>query len=87
MNKMDIVEVVAKKTGMSKAGVTRVLNASIDTIAKGVKKEPVHLIGLGSFRVIRKKARNGVNPATGKPMKIPARKTVKYTPTEALKKL
>lgn len=89
MNKGELVEKVAASTGYPKSQVTEVLNEVIATIARTVKKDPngVQLIGLGTFKPVKRKARVGVNPATGEKIKIPARKALKFTATAALKKL
>ncbi|MBD3209181.1 HU family DNA-binding protein [Candidatus Woesearchaeota archaeon] len=86
MNKGDIIEGVANKTGYPKTAVTEILNIAIDKIAKAAKKEIVILLGLGTFKPARRKARVGVNPSTGKKIKIPAYKTVKFTPAANIKK-
>ena len=86
MNKGDLIEAVAKKTDYPKTAITEVLNTSIDLIAKTAKKEAVVLLGLGTFKPVKRKARNGVNPATGKKIKIPAYKTVKFSAAAAIKK-
>ncbi len=87
MNKGQLIEAVAKKTGFPKSQVGDVLNEVIATIAKTVKKDKVQLVGLGTFQPVKRKARMGVNPATGAKIKIPARKALKFTPTASLKKL
>ncbi len=87
MNKGDLIEAVAKSTGYPKSQVGEVLNDVIATIAKTVKKDKVQLVGLGTFQPVKRKARMGVNPATGAKIKIPARKALKFTATAALKKL
>ena len=86
MNKGDLIEVIAKKTDFPETGITEILNVAIDTIAKTAKKEPVMLLGLGTFKPVKRKARTGVNPATGKPLKIAAYKTVKFTAAASIKK-
>lgn len=86
MNKGDIVEAVAKKTELPKTTVTEVLNLTIDMIAKTAKKENVVLLGLGTFKPVKRKARTGVNPATGEKIKIKAYKTVKFSAAAAIKK-
>lgn len=86
MNKGDIVEAVAAKTELPKTTVTEVLNLTIDMIAKTAKKENVVLLGLGTFKPVKRKARTGVNPATGEKIKIKAYKTVKFSPAAAIKK-
>ena len=52
------------------------------TLKKG---DAVSITGFGSFKVIDRKARKGRNPRTGKEIKIPASKAVKFTPGKALK--
>ena len=66
MNKAELVETIANKTGYAKSLVNEVLSEIIETIAKTVHKEPVQLVGLGTFKPVRRKARMGVNPITGK---------------------
>jgi len=43
------------------------------------------LTGFGTFTVIKRKSRVGVNPATGKKMTIPAKSVPKFKPGKALK--
>lgn len=73
MNKTELVALVAEKASMSKknAGVAvdATLNAITDAIAKGDK---VQLVGFGTFETKRRGERNGKNPRTGEPVKIPA---------------
>lgn len=87
MNKGELVEAVAENTGYAKSQVNEILSEIIDTIAKTVRKDKVQLVGLGTFQSVKRKARVGVNPATGAKIKIPARKALKFTPTASLKKL
>ena len=47
--------------------------------------EDVTLIGFGSFKVVKRKARKGRNPYTGEEIKIKATKAPKFTPAKALK--
>ena len=87
MNKAELIEAVSDKTGYAKSQVGEILKEIIGTIAKTVRKDKVQLVGLGTFKSVKRKARMGVNPSTGKKIKIPARKALKFTPTAALKKL
>ena len=87
MNKAELVEKIADKTGYAKSLVNEVLSEIVDTIGKTVKKEPVQLVGLGTFKPVKRKARTGVNPITGAKIKIPARKALKFTASANLKKL
>lgn len=87
MNKGELVESIAKQTGYPKSQVDEVVKTLIATVGKTVKKEPVQLIGLGTFKPVKRKARVGVNPMTGEKLKIPARKALKFTASANLKKL
>ncbi len=87
MNKAELVEALAKKTGYAKSQIDEILRETIAVIAKTVKKEPVQLVGLGTFKPVKRKARVGVNPSTGEKMKIPARKALKFTASSNLKRL
>jgi DNA-binding protein HU-beta len=86
MNKAELVEAIAAELKTSKAEAERSLNAVIDGVKKGVKKDSaVQLIGFGSFKLKERKARKGRNPKTGKTIDIKASKTVIFKPGKALK--
>jgi len=88
MNKENLVETVAKDLDLSKAQAERSVNAVIDNISKGLKKDKrVQLIGFGSFEVRKRKARKGRNPQTGESIKIKASKTVAFKAGKKLKNL
>lgn len=86
MSKGDLIESVAKSAALSKAKATVAVNAVFDTISKSLKKgKSVTLVGFGSFSVVKRKARNGRNPQTGKTIKIKARKAPKFKAGKGLK--
>ena len=88
MNKAELVVEVQKQLGKdtSKAQAERAVDAFIDAIKKGVKKDKaVQLIGFGTFSVTKRAARMGVNPKSGEKIKIAASKTVKFKPGAGLK--
>ena len=85
MNKADLVAAVAKETKSSKAAAEQAVNAVLNNIKKGTKKGGVQLIGFGTFSVGKRKARTGRNPQTGKAIKIPATKVVKFKAGKAFK--
>ena len=86
MNKKQLVEEVSTEMERSKAEAERAVNAVIEGVKKGLKKDGVvQLIGFGSFNVKKRKARKGRNPKTGDPIKIKASKTVTFRPGKALK--
>ncbi|MDR1097312.1 MAG: HU family DNA-binding protein [Tannerella sp.] len=88
MNKTDFVGAVAKKAGFTNVNAKKSVEAFIKTVEEAVKKgEKVSLLGFGSFSVVKKAARKGVNPKTKKPINIPARKAVKFKPGAGLAKV
>ena len=85
MNKGDLVNEVAKVVGKKKVA-EEVIGCVLETITEGLKKgEAVTLVGFGTFKVSKRAARTGRNPQTGKPLKIKAKKTPKFTPGKKLK--
>jgi len=79
MNKGQLISEVAKKAGLSKKDSANAVNATVETIKKNVKKG-VTLVGFGTFKVSRRKARIGRNPQTGEKIKIKAKNVVKFKP-------
>ena len=85
MNKTELVDAVAAKTGQSKAATAVLLDGFIEVVTESlVKSESVQLIGFGTFEVTERAAREGRNPATGAALKIAAKKVVKFKPGKAL---
>ena len=75
MNKADLVEAMASKTGATKKATEEQVEAFVSTITASLKKgEKVQLVGFGSFEVRKRAARKGRNPQTGEEMKIAASK-------------
>lgn len=86
MNKAELIERVARDTGLTKADSLRVIDALLDNVTKSLRKgEKVTLVGFGSFQTARRRARNGRNPQTGTPIKIAARRVPKFVPGKELK--
>jgi len=85
MNKGDLVNEVAKVVGTKKAAQEAVdcIFSSITTALK--KKNTVTLVGFGTFKVDKRKARKGRNPQTGEEIKIKAKKVPKFVAGKALK--
>ncbi len=81
-----MIDHVAKTADISKAAASRALDAVVVAIKGTLKKNgSVTLVGFGTFRVSKRKARTGRNPRTNQPIKIPAAKVPKFTPGKALK--
>ncbi len=78
MNKAELIAAIAKDIDASKAEAGRALESVLKNVSKGMKKSPVQLVGFGTFKVVKRKARNGVNPATGAKIRIKARKAVTF---------
>jgi len=87
MNKAELVDSVAKTLGNgSRAEAERAVNAVIDSIKSGIRKDKsVQLVGFGTFRVAERAARMGINPKTGEKIKIKKSKTVKFAVGKELK--
>ncbi len=84
--KSELVEAVAKITGVSKAEAHRAVDAVFVSITDNlVKGEDVRLTGFGSFSVAKRAARKGRNPQTGAEIKIPASIQAKFKAGETLK--
>lgn len=86
MTKTELVNVLAKESGLEKKAIKTCLEALTTTVTKTLKKGgDIPLTGLGKFKVRRTKARMGINPATRERIKIPAKKKVAFTVAKALK--
>ena len=86
MNKSELVDSIAKKSGLSKAQSTEALNAFIATIGEAMKaNDTVSLVGFGTFSVKERQARTGRNPQTKEEIQIPASKVPSFKAGKSLK--
>ena len=86
MNKVELVEAMAKKADISKKDAEGALKAFISSVESELKKGgKVQLVGFGTFEVSKRAARKGRNPQTGEEMKIKASKTPKFKAGKAFK--
>ncbi len=86
MKKVELIEAVAAKAGLTKADAGRALDATIEAITGAlVKGDRVPLVGFGTFATSKRAARVGRNPQTGAEVKIPARTAVTFKAGSALK--
>lgn len=77
MTKTDLVSFIAEKAGLTKADASRALEAMVEGVEEGLKKEgKVTLTGFVTFTAKNKPAKDGRNPRTGETVKIPARTAV-----------
>jgi nucleoid DNA-binding protein len=85
MNKGDLIDEVAKVVSTKKEAQAAV-DCVFETIKKALKKkDTVTLIGFGTFKVDKRKARKGRNPQTGEAIKIKAKKVPKFVAGKGLK--
>lgn len=86
MNKTQLIDVVATKTGLKKAQAEAAVNAMNEAIAEALAAgDKVQLIGFGTYEVKTRAARDGRNPKTGETIKIAASKAPAFTAGKALK--
>jgi DNA-binding protein HU-beta len=86
MNKSELVEAMAKDSGLSKADSARALESFLTTVEKTLKKgDEVAITGFGKFSVAKRGARTGRNPQTGAAMKIKASKSPRFSAGATLK--
>lgn len=86
MNKTEFIAAVAAKAGITKTDANKAVNAALDVVKEQMKKgDKVVLLGFGTFSVTKRAARTGINPQTKEPIKIKARKVVKFKPGAGLK--
>jgi DNA-binding protein HU-beta len=85
MTKQDLINEVAD-LGITKKQSAAAVDAMISAIKKALAKgDKVSLVGFGSFSVKKRAAREGRNPRTGEPLKIPAKKVPVFKAGKALK--
>lgn len=88
MNKSQLIEEIAKRSGLTQAGSRRALDALLETIGEALTEgDRVQLVGFGTFKVTDRKSREGRNPKTGDVIQIPASKTPSFTAGAELKKV
>ena len=86
MNKGELVEAVASRSGLDKRQAESALNAFVDSVMAATKAgEKVAILGFGTFNPTSRAARVGRNPQTGAPVKIAASKGVRFGPGAAFK--
>lgn len=86
MNKTDLINNIAAKSGMTKKDVETVLNGLLGEITEALAKgEKVQLIGFGTFETRNRSSRVGRNPQTGKTITIPAMKVPAFKAGNKLK--
>jgi DNA-binding protein HU-beta len=86
MNKSQLVDAVAEDTGFTKVDAGIAVESVIDTVTRTLKRgDDVNITGFGKFSVVKRAARQGVNPRTGERVKIKASKAPKFSAGASLK--
>ena len=85
MNKQELCDQVARQTKMPKSQVMAMLDSTFDSTSSSLKKgQEVRLVGFGTWKKVKRKARPGRNPQTGKTMTIKARNVAKFSMGQGL---
>jgi DNA-binding protein HU-beta len=85
MNKAELIETLATRSGMQKQKAKKMLNAYVDIVTEAMQRnEDVILVGFGTLTPHAQTSRPARNPKTGVPVMIPARTTVKFKPGKFL---
>jgi DNA-binding protein HU-beta len=88
MNKAKLIEQMSKLSKLPKAQCKKALESFIRSVGQTLKGgKSVVLTGFGTFSLMKRKSRVGINPATGKKMQIPAKKVAKFKPGKALREM
>jgi len=87
MTKDELVTKIAQDAGISKKAAGLALNALVAAIHDALKRKDgeIRLSGLGTFKVVQRQSRNGINTQTKKKIKIPATKVPRFSASKALK--
>ena len=86
MNKNELIEELSDKTGFTKSDTKKFIDKYVEVVSKALRKgKEVQLVGFGTFKVTKRKARTGRNPQTGSEIKIPAKKVPAFRAGKALK--
>ncbi len=86
MNKAELIQAVAAKSGLTKKDAEAAVAATIEAITDALKAgEKVALVGFGTFAVKARAARTGKNPQTGEAIEIAACKVPAFAAGKALK--
>ena len=85
MNKGDLINELAEVLN-TKKDAQMAVDCILSSIRAALKKgDTVSLVGFGTFKVVKRKARKGRNPQTGEEMTIKASRAPKFVPGKALK--
>ena len=88
MNRKELVDAIARETGLSRKNDELAVRAFVDIVSEELRKgERVQISGFGSFEVSERPARTGINPKTGEAIEIHSSLTPKFKAGKSLKDL
>lgn len=88
MTKSELIKATATATGETVVNTTRIVNALFDEITNALAAgEKITIVGFGTFDVRERAGRMGINPRTGEPLRIDAKKTPAFKASSALKNI
>lgn len=88
MTKAELISRIVNETNMKKVEVERVLSAFLGEVRNILQDQgKLTLTGFGTFRIIKRAAREGRNPQTGAPIRIPATRVVRFKPGKELREM
>ncbi len=89
MTKAELVSLMAEEAGITKKAAGDALSALVGAVHKSLKKKngKIRISDLGTFKAVKRKARAGVNPQTGKKIKIPANTVPRFGAAKALREV
>ena len=86
MNKAELIAAMSEEVGLTKKDAEKALDAFTDTVSKALAAgDKVQLVGFGTFETVKRAAREGLNPQTGKTVKIAASVAPKFKAGKVLK--
>ncbi len=87
MTKAEIISILAEGTGLTKNETAALIDGLIATMRYALKnEETVEIRGIGTFKVVQRKARQIRNPNSGQLIEVPSHKTLKFRISSDLKK-
>lgn len=86
MKRSELLSAIAKDAGITKSAAARAIQSFAFHATRTLRRDgKVSIAGFGSFVVVKRRARPGRNPRTGKEIRIPASRQPKFRPGKALK--
>ena len=86
MTKLDMIDQIAKDASIPKTAARAALDSFVAMCSKEIKAgRSLRVAGLGTFSLKRTKPRKGMNPKTGEPIKISAKKRMAFKPSSQVR--